>query len=220
MDILIEYLYIIPAALIAIIFHEFAHALVSYMFGDPTPKYSGRLSLNPTKHLDIVGTLSLILFHFGWAKPVSIDPTYYKKPKLGTTIVSLAGPLMNFILVTLSFLILGLILKIQVESGLFDNVILNIIYKFFSYLAILNIGLGIFNLIPIPPLDGSKIIGIVLPDKAYQEYMGYQRYGMFFMIGFLILITILEYMGFNSPISLVIDKVFGWFAEITRNIYF
>ena len=220
MDYIIEYLYIIPAALIAIVLHEFAHALMSHILGDPTPKQYGRLSLNPIKHLDIVGTLSLILFHFGWAKPVMIDTSYYKKPRLGTTIVSLAGPLMNFILVTISFLVLGLILKIQVNNGLFDNTVLNIIYKFFSYLAIVNIGFGIFNLIPIPPLDGSKIIGIILPKKAYDEYMSYQRYGIYFMIGFLILITVIETLGYPSPVGMIIDKVFDWFAEITTKIFF
>ena len=100
---LIEYLYIVPAALIAIMLHEIAHGLVSYWLGDPTPKRQGRLSLNPLKHLDPVGTICLILFHVGWAKPVVVNPDYYKKRKLGMALVALAGPLTNFIVAIVSW---------------------------------------------------------------------------------------------------------------------
>ena len=152
---LIEYLYIVPAALIAIMLHEIAHGLVSYWLGDPTPKRQGRLSLNPLKHLDPVGTICLILFHVGWAKPVVVNPDYYKKRKLGMALVALAGPLTNFIVAIVSMIIIGFILKFANSSlAIFD-----IINTFLLILAIINIGLGVFNLIPIPPLDGSKILG-------------------------------------------------------------
>lgn len=218
LDIIIEYAYIIPAALVAIVLHELGHALVSYWLGDPTPKNTGRLTLNPARHLDPWGTLCLIFFHFGWAKPVMINPSYYKKPKVGMTIVGLAGPLMNFILVIFSFLVIGTTLAIQVNFGIGDNVITTIIYKFFEYLAYLNIGLGVFNLIPIPPLDGSKIIGIVLPDKAYHEYMGFQKYGMLFMIILIGVFYILENLGYSSPLGIVIDSVFEFFYRLVYRI--
>ena len=161
-----QYLYIIPAALIAIMCHELCHGLMSYLLGDPTPKEQGRLSLNPLKHLDLMGTLCLILFKFGWAKPVQVDPRYYKNPKWGMALVALAGPLANFILAFISGLIYVLILKYAPYSEL-----IQILLYFVTYLMVINIGLGIFNLIPIPPLDGSKIVGVILPNESYHKYM-------------------------------------------------
>lgn len=213
---MIEYLYVIPAALIAIVLHELGHGLVSYMLGDPTPKNEGRLTLNPLKHLDPIGTLCLILCHFGWAKPVSVDPTYYKKPKLGMTLVGLAGPMMNFLVAILSFVFIGILMYIRIY--VVDNTFIYILYNFFSYLSIINIGLGVFNLIPIPPLDGSKVIGIILPNKAYEEYMGYQKYGMYFMIFLMILLSVLDYFGIESPISFVIEKIYNFFIDIILKI--
>ena len=213
---MIEYLYVIPAALIAIVLHELGHGLVSYMLGDPTPKNEGRLTLNPLKHLDPIGTLCLILCHFGWAKPVSVDPTYYKKPKLGMTLVGLAGPMMNFLVAILSFVFIGILMYIRIY--VVDNTFIYILYIFFSYLSIINIGLGVFNLIPIPPLDGSKVIGVILPNKAYEEYMGYQKYGMYFMIFLMILLSVLDYFGVESPISFVIEKIYNFFINIILKI--
>ena len=213
---MIEYLYVIPAALIAIVLHELGHGLVSYMLGDPTPKNEGRLTLNPLKHLDPIGTLCLILCHLGWAKPVSVDPTYYKKPKLGMTLVGLAGPMMNFLVAILSFVFIGILMYIRIY--VVDNTFIYILYNFFSYLSIINIGLGVFNLIPIPPLDGSKVIGVILPNKAYEEYMGYQKYGMYFMIFLMILLSVLDYFGVESPISFVIEKIYNFFINIILKI--
>lgn len=213
---MIEYLYVIPAALIAIVLHELGHGLVSYMLGDPTPKNEGRLTLNPLKHLDPIGTLCLILCHFGWAKPVSVDPTYYKKPKLGMTLVGLAGPMMNFLVAILSFVFIGILMYIRIY--VVDNTFIYILYNFFSYLSIINIGLGVFNLIPISPLDGSKVIGVILPNKAYEEYMGYQKYGMYFMIFLMILLSVLDYFGVESPISFVIEKIYNFFIDIILKI--
>lgn len=212
---MIEYLYIIPAALIAIVLHELGHALVSVWLGDPTPKFEGRLTLNPIKHIDPIGIICLIIMGFGWAKPVRIDPTYYKNKKIGMTLVGLAGPLMNFIVAIFSFIMIGIMIYID---SFFANTIVYIVNKFFTYLAFINIGLGLFNLIPIPPLDGSKIIGVVLPQRAYEEYMRYQNYGIYFMIGFMLLILILQNFGFDSPVSVVIDSVFNFFFEITEKI--
>ncbi len=217
-DNLIRYLYIIPAALIAVVLHELGHAFVSYKLGDPTPKSEGRLTLNPLKHLDMVGIICLIFFGFGWAKPVSIDSSYYKNTKLGITLVGLAGPLVNFILAILSFTFIGVIYIVEIKLG--SNVFLSILNTFFIYLAIINIGLGVFNLIPIPPLDGSKVIGGILPDKAYNEYMRYQAYGMYFMIGFMIFLFILDSFGLESPIGFVIDKIFYFFYDLVLKVVY
>lgn len=217
-DNLVRYIYIIPAALIAVVLHELGHAFVSYKLGDPTPKSEGRLTLNPLKHLDIVGIICLIFFGFGWAKPVSIDSSYYKNKKLGITLVGLAGPLVNFILALLSFIFIGVTYIVATKLG--SNTFLSILNTFFIYLAIINIGLGVFNLIPIPPLDGSKVIGGILPDKAYNEYMRYQAYGMYFMIGFMIFLFILDSFGLESPIGFVIDKIFYFFYDLVLKVVY
>lgn len=215
---ILDYLYIIPAALIAIILHELAHGLVSSWLGDPTPRETGRLTLNPLKHLDPIGALCLVFFHFGWAKPVVINPSYYKNKKIGMTLVALAGPIMNFIITIISFIIIGITFAIQYNNNLGYNVVFEIIYNFFSYLAILNIGLGVFNLIPIPPLDGSKAIGVILPKGAYEEYMGYQKYGTFFMMGIMLVIYILSFFNIESPILKITESIYTFFMEIIYKI--
>lgn len=215
---ILDYLYIFPAALIAIILHELAHGLVSSWLGDPTPRETGRLTLNPLKHLDPIGALCLVFFHFGWAKPVVINPSYYKNKKIGMTLVALAGPIMNFIITIISFIIIGITFAIQYNNNLGYNVVFEIIYNFFSYLAILNIGLGVFNLIPIPPLDGSKAIGVILPKGAYEEYMGYQKYGTFFMMGIMLVIYILSFFNIESPILKITESIYTFFMEIIYKI--
>lgn len=215
---ILDYLYIIPAALIAIILHELAHGLVSSWLGDPTPRETGRLTLNPLKHLDPIGALCLVFFHFGWAKPVVINPSYYKNKKIGMTLVALVGPIMNFIITIISFIIIGITFAIQYNNNLGYNVVFEIIYNFFSYLAILNIGLGVFNLIPIPPLDGSKAIGVILPKGAYEEYMGYQKYGTFFMMGIMLVIYILSFFNIESPILKITESIYTFFMEIIYKI--
>lgn len=211
---LLSYLYIIPAALAAIILHELAHALVSTWLGDPTPKETGRLSLNPMKHLDLFGIVALILFHVGWAKPVRIDTRYYKHPRLGLALVSIAGPLTNFILAFIGGLFVILfyyIINVEVLTVIFG--------EFFLYFVIINVGLGLFNLIPIPPLDGSKIIGSMLPETAYYQYMKYERYGMFFLLIVILLINILSYTGLPNIISYVIEHIYIFILELWGRIF-
>lgn len=210
----IDYLYIIPAALIAIMCHELTHGLFSYMQGDPTPKEQGRLSLNPAKHLDLFGTLCLIFLGFGWAKPVQVDPRYYKNPKWGMALVALGGPLANFVIAFLSGLILILI-EFYVPYSDFSM----ILYNFFLYLIIINVGLGLFNLIPIPPLDGSKIIGAILPESSYHQYMKYQKYGMFFIIGLLVLLDVLEMMGYPSILNEVLNVIVNFILNFWMKIF-
>lgn len=203
----IQYIYIIPAALIAIILHEIAHGLMSYWLGDPTPKRQGRLSLNPLKHLDPIGTLCLIFFHVGWAKPVVVNPNCYKHKKGGMALVALAGPLTNFIIAIISIILLSLI-------SVFGNINSNITYiflNFFQYLAIINLGLGIFNLIPIPPLDGSKIFGALLSDNAYEVYMQIERYGFIIISAFLVLSSLR-----GSGVSFISEMVYTIFMFIYK----
>lgn len=174
--------YTVPAALIAITLHEYAHGYVSYKLGDPTPKQMGRLSLNPFAHLDPIGTLCLIFFHFGWAKPVCVNPYYYKDQKKGMVLVGLAGPLMNFILAFISALFMAIIIK---KTGGYVGSFTYYLFNFLNVCYVLNIGLGVFNLIPFPPLDGAKIVGGLLPEHIYFNFMKYERYGQLIIFGLL-----------------------------------
>lgn len=211
---MIEYLYIIPAALIAIVLHEMAHGYVSYWLGDPTPKSSGRLSINPLKHIDPIGILCLIFFRVGWAKPVMINPRYYKNEKWGVALVSLAGPLMNLLVAFVSIFFIVLISKF---SG---NIFMTkYISTFLLQLAIINIGLGVFNLIPIPPLDGSKIIGAILPEEAYYQYMKYQKYGMIFILVIIVIFNILSIYNITI-LNDMIEAIYYWMVRLWINVFY
>jgi len=184
MSFIYELIYTLPAVLIAISMHEFAHGYMSYKLGDPTPKAMGRLSVNPLAHLDPMGAMALLIFKFGWAKPVGVNPYYYKDRKKGMVLVALAGPIMNFFIAFLSIVSMGIILK---ATGGYAGKFLIYLFNFLNYLFLINIGLGVFNLIPVPPLDGSKVLGAVLPEDKYFSYMRYERYGMLILIGLLYL---------------------------------
>lgn len=193
-------LYMIPAILVAITCHEFAHGFVSYRLGDPTPKRDGRLSLNPLAHLDIVGTLCLLLFGMGWAKPVQINPGSYKSRKVGTVLVSLAGPLMNYLLA-----FLGLLLYVAVNMAGYGGI-------WFFYLAAINIGLGTFNLIPVPPLDGSHVLEELVPGVRGI----YGRVGRFAMP----ILVLCLYTGIlKKPLDFVNDAVLGAMARAALAIF-
>lgn len=209
---LTDYIYIVVAALFAIILHEIAHGLVSTWLGDPTPKRQGRLSLNPLKHLDPIGTLCLIFFHVGWAKPVVVNPDYYKNKKRGMALVALAGPLMNFLLAIFSIIIMAIFIKVNAYSN-----VLIIIYNFLLYFSVINLGLGLFNLIPIPPLDGSRILGAFLKDDTYEQYMKYERYG-FIIIAILLALSSLRGNG-TSFISELVDIIFNFIFRLVLKIF-
>lgn len=170
-------LFVAPVTLLAIICHECAHGFVSYKLGDPTAKNAGRLTLNPLKHLDPIGTLCMLFFHVGWAKPVPINPMYYSNRKRGIIYVSLAGPVANFLAAFASLLIEGLL----VRYGSPYSFVVWILCQLCYYSAVINIGLGLFNLIPIPPLDGSKILG-ELSGPVSEVYWRYQRYWRFILL--------------------------------------
>ena len=202
-------LFTLPVVLPAIICHECAHGFVSYKLGDPTAKYAGRLTLNPLKHLDPIGTLCMIFFHVGWANPVPIDPRYYRNRKKGIIYVSLAGPVTNFILAFLSLFTEGLLMKF----GSPHSTVIWILCQFCYYSAIVNIGLGLFNLIPIPPLDGSKILG-ELSCKVNAFYWKYQRYWRLVMI--LCVVT----GALSKPLGLLNEQVIRLLWQIIKAILF
>ncbi len=167
------------AVLITLTVHEYAHAFAAYKFGDDTAKNYGRLSLNPIKHLDPIGAICMLLFRIGWAKPVPINPRNFKDPKKGFAISALAGPLANIILAFIFsgiyFFTYYMLKDVRFEEGSFWLSLaqngLDFLFIFFS----VNVGLGIFNLLPIPPFDGSRLLNVVLPPKAYFGIMKYER---------------------------------------------
>jgi len=158
--------------------HELSHGWVAYKLGDNTAKREGRLTFNPIAHIDLIGMLMILLFGFGYAKPVPVNMNNFKKPKSGMALTALAGPASNIVLAFISVFVYYALP--DSESGL-----LYYIETFFLYSTIINLSLAAFNLLPIPPLDGSKIMAGILPDKAYYKYMQYKRYAM---IGLFILI--------------------------------
>ncbi len=179
-------LYSIPGVLVAITFHEFAHAIVAYKLGDDTPKLEGRISLNPLAHIDPIGFIMLIFAHFGWGKPVNVNPRNYDRRfsmDKADAIVSIAGPVANFILAIIFTLIYFAIIKIR-GTAVYVETIPSIIITMIHYIILINIGLGVFNLIPLPPLDGSKVIKPLLSFNAKQWFESNER---IFYIAFVIL---------------------------------
>lgn len=183
--------------------HEFAHGYVAGRLGDPTPRWQGRLSLNPLRHVDYMGALMIFLVGFGWAKPVRVDSRYFKNPKRDMAITALAGPLSNLIFALISALIFcGLqfvFIKTNIQDSFaffyylgtkpesFWHLVMFILALVFQIIMQINISLAIFNLIPIPPLDGSKILAAFLPDRIYWNIMKYERYlyfGLIFLLFF------------------------------------
>ena len=166
------------AVLLCLTLHETCHGLAAYALGDPTAKSMHRLSLNPLHHIDWFGLAMMFAAGFGWAKPVPVDPRYFKKPKQGMAVTALAGPVSNFLLAVLLILISKAIYLYAPYTAVWDAV-----FTFCLYTAApLSIGLGLFNLLPIPPLDGSKVLGVLLPDEAYSKLMRYERYGILLLL--------------------------------------
>lgn len=185
-QILLELIITVPIILISLTFHECAHGWVSYKCGDPTARNLGRLTLNPIKHIDPIGALCMLLCGFGWAKPVPVNSRYYKHPKWQMALVAAAGPITNLLLAFVSLLITNVITILpgfadsmlsiaEGSAGLKDN-IAYIAYLFFWLMTQMNVYLAVFNLIPLPPLDGSRILFIFLPTRWYFKIMRYERY--------------------------------------------
>jgi len=181
--------------LVCLTLHELAHGLAAYKLGDNTAKERGRLTLNPIKHIDVFGLLMMIFVGFGWAKPVPVDPNNFKHPKRDMAITALAGPVTNLLIAAATMAIGGLAFALFTGDTFPETAI-----DYFLQFVWLSIGLGIFNLIPIPPLDGSKVLFSFLPDSVYSKILKYERFGFILLIG-------LTYLGvFNTFLSAAITK--------------
>ncbi len=162
------------AVLFCLTVHETCHGLAALALGDPTAKRQHRLSLNPLRHIDWFGLLMMLVAGFGWARPVPVNPNYFKKPRQGMALTALAGPVSNLLLALL-LLIPARLIYTYAHYSVFNQTALD----FLTSTAALSIGLGLFNLIPIPPLDGSKVLAVLLPERAYRWLMRYERFGIF-----------------------------------------
>lgn len=191
MDRLVYYLLSALAALIALTVHEYCHGYAAYKMGDNTAKNFGRLTLNPIKHIDPYGAICMVLFHVGWAKPVPINSRNFKDPKKGFAITAAAGPASNLILgffsALLYLLLFALVRDTSFESKNFAYHLINNSLSFLFIFHSINIGLGLFNLVPIPPFDGSRLLYTFLPEKYYFGIMKYERKIYFGVLAWLVL---------------------------------
>ncbi len=187
----VYYLLSALAVLIALTVHEYSHGYAAYRMGDNTAKNLGRLTLNPIHHLDPIGALCMLFFHVGWAKPVPINPRNFKNPKKGFALTALAGPAANIILgfftAGLYLLVLALFRDVTfAEKNFAYNLVSNLL-QFIAIFHSINIGLGVFNLLPLPPFDGSRLLNVLLPERIYFGIMKYERQIYFGVLGWLLL---------------------------------
>ena len=212
---LYEILYLLLSAAIVIFLtmpiHEWAHGFAAGKLGDPTARYYGRLRLNPMAHIDPMGALGILLFGIGWAKPVPVDTRYFKNPKKDMALTAFAGPLANLIMAFAAVFVANLFgFTRYFVMGLL-NYILTFLAIVFYRVALINISLAIFNLIPIPPLDGSKILAAFLSDRAYYTLMRYERYFSFVLLGLIFFST-----RFSTVLSVMVSGVLNLFNTVTR----
>ena len=177
-----EWLYskilMIPAIVLGVSFHEAAHAYSSYKLGDPTPKYQGRLTLNPLAHFDVAGLIALMFIGFGWGKPVEINPDYYKNRRTGEIIVGFAGVVANLLIAV----VFSFILRAYMQTGFSTSTLGDIIYEMILYIVYINLILMMFNLIPIPPLDGFGILTQIFKLDKYSWWYTYYHYGYYILL--------------------------------------
>ncbi len=208
-----DILYTLPCILLALTVHEVAHGWMAMKLGDPTARNLGRLTLNPLKHLDPVGTLCMIFFHFGWARPVPINSRYFRKPRRDVALTALAGPVSNILMGLGGILLFRIFLTVfsaHPAEGFLFNIQLSTL-TLLQYFYSLNISLAVFNLLPVPPLDGSRIFLTFLPPKYYFGIMQYERYIQLALMAML-------YLGLlNRPLRFLVNglaEMLFWLVEL------
>jgi len=209
-------LILVPVILFSLTIHEYAHAYVAHKLGDDTAKRLGRLTLNPLKHLDLIGTILLLLVHFGWAKPVPVDPSNFKNPKKDMLYVAIAGPISNLITAVFAAVFLKLIVFNTSMGSVFS--IAEPVTQILIWLIFISVVLAVFNMLPFPPLDGSRVLYGLLPDEMSRQIMKIETYGIFILFAlilfggkfvsfiivypFLIFIKLCEFTSYENDIIL------------------
>ena len=203
---IVSFLLSLPCILIALSGHELAHGWMAWKLGDPTARNMGRLTLNPLKHLDPMGTLAMVLFGFGWARPVPINPRYFKNNRRDFALTALAGPLANFIMGFIGLLlahIVAVLIGVFTPTTNFGASVWQAVFDMTLTFCTINLSLGVFNLIPVPPLDGSRIFLVWLPPKYYFGVMKYERY---IQLGLMVLL----WFGFVSvPLGYAVKSLYA-----------
>ena len=197
---------LVAASLLCITFHETCHGLAAYRLGDNTAKRMGRLSLNPLKHVDLMGLIMMALFRFGWAKPVPVDMRNFKNPKAGMALTALAGPVSNVVLAYAAVVLCNFVMFLADRLG--STWLLLALAQFFVYVEIISAGLAVFNVFPIPPLDGSKVLFALLSDRAYDRLMRYEKYGM----GLLMVLLVTGVI--DRPLGAMRDWLLTWLNSL------
>ncbi len=219
-NLIIQLLLMIPVVLIALSAHEAAHGFAARIMGDRTAYNLGRVTLNPAKHLDPIGTLMMLVFGFGWAKPVPINARNFKNPKWGMALTAIAGPLSNMILGALGAIFSGCVFFFayfvipfhapQIAEAAYYEALQSVLFDFFSYFSLINFIYAFFNLIPLPPFDGSRFFFTFLPPRWYFGIMKYERYIMF---GVLILLMACSRFFNFSPFSYLAEQAYFGIAN-------
>ena len=197
---------LVAASLLCITFHETCHGLAAYRLGDNTAKRMGRLSLNPLKHVDLMGLIMMALFRFGWAKPVPVDMRNFKNPKAGMALTALAGPVSNVVLAYAAVVLCNFVMFLADRLG--STWLLLALAQFFVYVEIISAGLAVFNVFPIPPLDGSKVLFALLSDRVYDRLMRYEKYGM----GLLMVLLVTGVI--DRPLGAMRDWLLTWLNSL------
>ena len=207
---------VVAASLLCITFHETAHGLAAYWLGDRTAKRAGRLSLNPLRHVDIGGLIMMAICHFGWAKPVPVDMRNFKNPKAGMALTALAGPAANVLLAYAATMLASVCAYFYVAHR---YQAFYYIWFFFYYIELMSAGLAVFNLFPVPPLDGSKVLFALLPDRWYEKLMYVERYGMIMLMVLLltgVLDTPLEFL--RGGLTDALEAIGAWPIRLLYNL--
>ncbi|MFC5775727.1 site-2 protease family protein [Ectobacillus antri] len=196
--------------------HEFAHAYVAYKFGDPTAQKQGRLTLSPLAHLDIVGTLAILLLGFGWARPVPVNPYFFKKPRLAGILVSVAGPVSNLILGTIGLAIWYALISFGVVDMVPESVT-ETLSRFFNIFIVLNIVLFVFNLLPLPPLDGYRIVEDLMPTNIRAKMTQFENYGI--IIFLILVVTPLDQYTIQPIFNVVVPNILDTLQSLLAPIF-
>ena len=217
-ELLLEMLYVIPILLISLPMHEYAHGWAAYKCGDPTAKHMGRLTLNPIKHIDPIGALVMLVAHFGWAKPVPINPRNFRNYKKGMILVSIAGVTANILLAFIGCILFILSVSLMPKWSFiysdFGFRLYEAVTTFLSYFTTINAGLAVFNLLPIPPLDGSKLLSMFLPPKILFKIRPYEAYLP------IVLLVLLLTGALSTPLNFIVGYLLDGLLWVCDKILF